>query len=53
MWWWCTWEAEAGGYLEFVASLVYRVPGQPKLQRKTLSPRGKMIVDFFLSFSFL
>ena len=31
-----TWEAEAGGSLEFEASLVY-IPGQPGSQRHTLT----------------
>jgi hypothetical protein len=36
-----TWEAEAGGSLEFEASLVYRVSGQPRLLRETQSQRKK------------
>jgi hypothetical protein len=36
-----TWEAEPGRSLEFEASLVYRVPGQPEPQRETLSQKIK------------
>jgi hypothetical protein len=39
-----TWEAEAGRFLSFeasLASLVYRVPGQPGLHREALSKKKK------------
>jgi hypothetical protein len=48
-----TWEAEAGRSLELEASLDYRVLGQPRLYRETLSwgnrkTTATILLDVFL-----